>query len=107
MEPPPAAPEELGRIDLFLATHSHTDHLDPGTIALSRRIARTAVRRACGGRRVARERGRPALQLLAADAFAEMSVAASHLPDSLAHEELSIDEAGHHRFLGYISVWGE
>lgn len=33
--PPPLSPEEL-RVDLFLVTHDHLDHLDPGTVAAYR-----------------------------------------------------------------------
>ncbi|MHB9152478.1 MAG: MBL fold metallo-hydrolase [Spirochaetales bacterium] len=104
MAPAPAAPEALGRIDLYFATHSHTDHLDPGTVAPIAALCpdcRFIVPAAGAG--VARERGVPASRLLAADAFAAMSVGGIGVyPIPSAHEELLIDEAGHHRFLGYI-----
>jgi L-ascorbate metabolism protein UlaG (beta-lactamase superfamily) len=33
MARPPVDPAELGRIDLVLITHHHTDYMDPGTLS--------------------------------------------------------------------------
>lgn len=103
MAPPPARPEELGRIDLCICTHGHGDHLDPGTLgplAAAAPSCSFVVPSACLG--LAEERGVPASRLLGADAFTPLRLGEVELhPIPAAHGELSIDGAGHHRFLGY------
>lgn len=109
MIPVPADPEILGDIDLYLATHSHTDHLDPGTAGpIARLYPRCRFVVPAAGAAIARERGIPTSRLSKADAFAPLDVEGIGIyPIPSAHEELSIDGAGHHRFLGYIlSVGG-
>ena len=104
LTPAPVAPEELGKIDLYLATHGHGDHLDPGTagpIAALCPGCRFVVPAACA--ETAIERGIPPSRLTLADAFSPLEIAGIGIwPIPAAHEDLSIDGAGHHRFLGYI-----
>jgi L-ascorbate metabolism protein UlaG (beta-lactamase superfamily) len=104
----PIAPSLLGGIDLYLATHGHTDHLDPGTlgpVAASSPDCIFVVPASCLD--LALERGAPADRLVGANAFESLKfkdVAIHPLPS--AHEELSTDEAGRHRFLGYVLELG-
>jgi L-ascorbate metabolism protein UlaG (beta-lactamase superfamily) len=103
--PPPITVEELGRVDLALITHQHTDHMDPGTLAplarlnprlrfVAPRAARTETIRRAG---VSDER----LILLDAGETASplAGVQISAIP--AAHETLERDADGFHRFLGY------
>ena len=107
----PLSVGDLGRVDLVLVTHHHTDHMDPGTLAplaqlhpeLTFVVPRAALAQARERIGVAEDRIRP---LDAGDTI-------EPLPGVLvravraAHETLERDEAGHHRFLGYgLSVDG-
>ncbi len=101
---PPVEVGELRDIDLFFSTHGHTDHLDPRTIApvaAANPDCLFVVPSSCSG--LARERGVPSGRLIEAEAFASMSVGELEVyPIPSAHEDLAIDEGGHHKFLGYI-----
>lgn len=108
MTPPPIAPGALEDLDLVLATHAHTDHLDPGTlgpVAAASPACRFVV--PASAREVARARGVPPDRLVPASAFAPLEVAGVRVhPLPSAHEQLAIDEAGEHRFLGYLIELG-
>jgi L-ascorbate metabolism protein UlaG (beta-lactamase superfamily) len=111
MMPVPIAPGDIEHVDLVLTTHAHTDHMDPGTLAALMSanpgailIAPKAARDAALARSGVDE---TRLQLM--DAGETRAV----LPDLLitataaAHESLELDDAGHHRFLGYaVTVAG-
>lgn len=108
MLPVPVAPEAIRGVATVLCTHGHTDHMDPRTIrGLLRRNRPTfVVPRAAEV--IALERGVPADLLVGVNA-GERVVPAPGLvvePVPSAHEELVVDEAGNHRFLGYIVTIG-
>lgn len=104
MVPPPVEPAALRDVDLVLATHGHTDHLDPGTlgpIAAANPGCRFVVPAAHAA--LAASRGVPGERLVRASAFAtlrEAGVTIHALPS--AHEELAVDAEGEHLFLGYV-----
>jgi L-ascorbate metabolism protein UlaG (beta-lactamase superfamily) len=106
--PPPVDPAALRDVDLVLCTHGHTDHLDPGTVgpvARGNPGCRFVVPAAAA--EVARARGVPADRLVPASAFAPLEVAGVRIhPLPAAHEQLSIDGAGQHLFLGYVLELG-
>lgn len=104
MMPPPADPAELGEVDLVLCTHGHTDHLDPGTLgplAAASPGCRFVVPAAHAA--LAVSRAVPADRLVPASAFAPLEVAGVRIhPLPSAHEDLAVDAAGRHLFLGYV-----
>lgn len=128
MMPPPAPPGELLDVDWVLATHAHTDHLDPGTlpeIAAANPGCRFLV--PASAREKALERGVPAERMATCNTGDRMELARvdgtrrgaaadptarRHSPpvraDVLpaAHEERELDEAGNDRYLGYVLSFG-
>lgn len=106
MEVAPIDVPGLGKVDLVLCTHQHSDHMDPHTmapLARSNPDVRFVVPRAALGearQRIAVDDRR----LLAMDA-GERIEAAEGIWVSAAracHETLERDEQGNHRFLGYL-----
>jgi len=108
MVPVPVAPEAISGVDAVLCTHGHTDHMDPWTIrALLRRNRPTfVVPRA--ERAKAIERNVPPDLLVGTNAGERVELADALVVESIpsAHEELSVDDTGDHRFLGYIVTIG-
>jgi len=106
--PPPVEPGALRDIDLVLATHAHTDHLDPGTlgpIAAQNPGCRFVVPAAHA--ELAVSRGAPADRLVPATAFEPLQVAGTRIhPLPSAHEEVTVDTLGRHLFLGYVVELG-
>lgn len=106
MMPAPAAPAELGPVDLALVTHQHTDHMDAQTLmplAAANPDCRFVVPRAALA--AAEERiGVTPDRLVAVDAgetvtpLAGISITAIRA----AHEALERSPEGWHRFLGYV-----
>lgn len=103
MMPVPIAPDMIGHVDLVLATHAHTDHLDPGTLpalmaanpaarlVAPRAAAATALQRAgiAPDRLVAIETG----DRLTCDGVPITATRA-------AHERIERDGNGDHLYLG-------
>ncbi len=104
MMAPPIAPGELRDVDLVLATHGHTDHLDPGTLgplAEANPGCRFVVPAAHAA--LAVSRGVPPERLVPASALVGLESAGARIhPLPSAHEELTVDAAGRHLFLGYL-----
>jgi len=99
----PVHPERLHDVDLVLHTHAHTDHLDPLTVAALLKNNRPRFVAPRARREVALSRGIPPdllLSVTAGDAFVLAGTAVDVVP--AAHEELTVDDAGDHVFLGYV-----
>jgi L-ascorbate metabolism protein UlaG (beta-lactamase superfamily) len=99
----PVAPANLRGIGLVLHSHAHTDHLDPWTVRglLDHNDPSFVAPRA--RRDVALERHVPERRLLAVTAGDEIEVAGVRvLAVPAAHEELTVDAAGDHVFLGFV-----
>lgn len=102
----PVTPLQLGKVDLVLATHQHTDHMDPDTLGplmaqqpdlklVAPRAARDeAIRRA----------GVTANRLLLIEAGERIEPLPGIFVTATraAHETLERDAAGAHKFLGYV-----
>ncbi|MFE2185881.1 MBL fold metallo-hydrolase [Streptomyces sp. NPDC059455] len=103
MHPAPVAPDAIRGVTAVLCTHGHTDHMDPGTIRalLPHNDPRFVVPRA--ERTRALERGVPATRLTGTNAGERIELDGITIePVPAAHERLEQDEAGDHRFLGYV-----
>jgi L-ascorbate metabolism protein UlaG (beta-lactamase superfamily) len=96
---------EIPEIDFVFCTHHHGDHLDGPTIEwLAVHQPKTRFVIPAG---IAAEAARLALPLekiIWAKADEPLSLGPSFdvVPIPAAHEEFAYDEAGHHRFLGYV-----
>lgn len=107
MVPIPVEPGAIGGVDAVLCTHGHTDHMDPWTIrGLLRRNRPTfVVPRAERAKAIERDVPPDLLVGTTAGERVELAgVVVEAIPS--AHEELSVDEAGDHRCLGYIVTIG-
>jgi L-ascorbate metabolism protein UlaG (beta-lactamase superfamily) len=105
MMSPPVMPAAISGVDWVVSTHGHTDHMDPETLAPlfeanpdSRYLVPAAERDR------ALERGGPEARTVGVDVGEGMAlseeVAVTALP--AAHEEEELDDAGRHRFLGFL-----
>lgn len=104
MMPPPIAVEDLPRPDIVLVTHGHTDHLDPETLApLHARFPDVPFVVPASCEALARDRISKTARLIFADAGDVLAPLAglSLTVFPAAHEDLELDEAGHHLFLGF------
>lgn len=108
MVPVPVEPEAIGGVDAVLCTHGHTDHMDPWTIrgllrgnrptfVVPRAVEATAI-----------ERGVPPGLIVGVSAGERVALAPDLAVEVVpsAHEELVVDDAGDHRFLGYVVTLG-
>lgn len=105
MMAPPVEPADLRGIDAVLCTHRHGDHMDPGTlpsIARNNPDCRFIVPEAERGQAAAR--GAPPSSILGMDTGDTASVCDGVDVEAVpaAHETLSVDDEGRHRFLGYV-----
>ena len=96
---------DLGRLDVVLCTHRHSDHMDPDTlaaVAAAHPACRFVVPAADMGH--AEGLGLPADRLLPIDAGETRDRGASLVVTAVAaaHEALERDAAGRCRFLGYV-----
>ena len=109
MMPLPIAPWDVKPLDAVFCTHSHSDHMDPDTLAplaAANPACRIVVPRSARG--TALERGVPAERLIAADAGESGTLSGGVCWYALAsaHEQLATDAAGQQRFLGYVIEFG-
>ena len=95
---------DLRGVSLILASHKHSDHLDPVTMidlmAASPRPSWSCPRRLT---QYARELGLPGRRIAGIDAGGSIERAGFRvraIPS--AHEGLDTDAAGHHLYLGYV-----
>ncbi|MBO6638790.1 MAG: MBL fold metallo-hydrolase [Roseitalea sp.] len=111
MMPAPVAPDDVGHVDLVLATHAHTDHLDPGTLPALMSAnpgALLLVPAAIDTVAIARS-GIGSNRLIGVDAgdvrepVAGLRITATRA----AHETMQRDAAGRHLFLGYAIALGD
>ncbi|MFZ4395012.1 MAG: MBL fold metallo-hydrolase [Kiritimatiellia bacterium] len=110
MMPPPVSPDLLREIDWVLCSHAHSDHMDPGTLpplAAGNPSCRFVVPRA--EMAVALSRGVPPDRLVGVNAGERVEMGGGVVLEVIpsAHEELTTDEAGQHRFLGFILRFGD
>lgn len=104
MMPPPVGADELRGVDLLLATHAHSDHLDPGSVGKIMEH-NPGCRLACpaGVVPTALERGADrdrtvGMRVMERRRFGPFTV--ELLPS--AHEELKVDENGDTAYGGFI-----
>ncbi len=105
MMPPPILPGDLRQIDYILCSHSHTDHMDPGTLPEVLRtnpecrivLPRSMISYAQGI-------GLPENVLCPLNSGESIHPRAEIKIKAIpaAHEILRVDESGNHHYLGYI-----
>ena len=100
----PLRGRDLHDLDLVLASHKHSDHLDPGTLPdLLAASPRAVLVLPEAIREHARTLGLPPERLLGLDAGAVFDRAGFRIRAiPSAHEGLDTDAAGHHLYLGYV-----
>jgi L-ascorbate metabolism protein UlaG (beta-lactamase superfamily) len=111
MQPPPFNPGELTEADFVICTHGHSDHMDPGTLP-GAAAASPGCRFICpeAEKLKALERGVPEGRFIGMDAGFGLCLGAGAgdagevklTALASAHEELSVDEAGRHLYLGVV-----
>jgi L-ascorbate metabolism protein UlaG (beta-lactamase superfamily) len=109
MMPPPIEPEELHDVDLVLCTHRHGDHADPGTFpAIVRHCPQCRFVLPAAERQSAADLGLPGERVLGINAGEVISpltgIKIAAIPS--AHEVLTTNTNGEHRFLGYVIRMG-
>jgi L-ascorbate 6-phosphate lactonase len=99
----PLGGDDLRAVDLVLASHKHSDHLDPETLPalLAGSPAVLVVPEAVRARAV--EIGLPAERLVGVDAGEQLECAGFRVRAvPAAHEGLDTDQNGRHLYLGYV-----
>mgnify|MGYP006280046495 CR=1 FL=1 len=105
LQAPPIAPGNLPPLDYYFCTHGHSDHMDPWTIQpIANRRTRPRFVVPAAERDTAISRGIPREALIAVNAPGRIQLSTALTVDILpaAHEDIEIDDTGHHRFLGYV-----
>lgn len=106
MMAPPVDPDGLGRVDLLLATHHHTDHMDAATLRpiLASRPGLRLVAPAATLDEARSRSGLPEDRLIAMDAgdAVEPLPRVRIVATPAAHETLERDASGRHKFLGFL-----
>lgn len=102
----PITTDGLGRVDLVLSTHQHTDHMDPATLqpllAARPDICLVAPRAAEAEALKRSGIGRDRLHLIDAGEIISPLPNIRILATRSAHETLERDPMGYYRFLGYV-----
>ncbi|MDG1277772.1 MAG: MBL fold metallo-hydrolase [Algoriphagus sp.] len=100
------SPEKLDFIDLVTSSHNHTDHLDAETLKPilkanpKIRFVIPEANRAFVAERVGCDLNFPIGLTDRQSYFLNQAVAINAIPS--AHNELEVNENGHHKFLGYV-----
>ena len=102
--PVPVAPDQIAHVDLVVATHAHTDHLDPGTLPdlMARNPSAKLLAPAAERDKALERAGVGADRLIAVDAgeVVEPFDGLTLHVTRAAHEDVQRDEKGRHLFLG-------
>ena len=96
---------DLAGVDLILASHKHSDHLDPGTMPDLLAASPERGRRAAGVDRRARARAgtaAPTGSSASTRARRWSAPAFAFAPIPSAHEGLDTDASGRHLYLGFV-----
>jgi L-ascorbate metabolism protein UlaG (beta-lactamase superfamily) len=98
-------PDQLDFVDVVTSSHNHTDHLDPDTLGPLLRVNPKIILVIPEANRdfVSKRLGVPGELPRGLDAGQSLEAAGFRLHAiPAAHNELEKDEAGRHRFLGYV-----
>lgn len=99
------APDRLRKIDVVTSTHNHTDHLDAATLLPLRDVnpGMALIIPEANREFVAQRLGVAASTPIGLDESCSIVASGFEIHGiAAAHNELERDEAGHHRFLGYV-----
>ena len=104
MQAVPITPEALFSVDYYLVTHHHGDHFDTQTVVpILKNNPQCQVLLPAAYKESAKAAVVPVQQLVTMDAFCPFASEGIEIyPIPAAHEALTIDDAGHHLFLGYV-----
>lgn len=103
------APEKLDSVSIVTSSHNHTDHLDGETIRpLLSTNPHLTILVPAANRQFAAERLQVAPERLTAVTCGQPQTIGQWTFQAIpaAHEELSVDENGHHRFIGLVMKVG-
>lgn len=105
LTPAPFAAEQITNVDLILATHQHSDHLDPGSIKALLEASPDAllVLPAAIADYAADELGvgdERMVPIRDGEMFEKDGLRVHAIP--AAHEQLDVDDAGQHLYLSYV-----
>ena len=110
MMEPPLLPDEVEELDCVLCTHRHSDHMDPETLPILAHahsgctFVVPKADQAWAAQLVGDEK-----RLTPINAGQRLKLSEGILVEAIpaAHEELKVNDAGEHHFLGYILTIGD